>query len=62
MVQPKDYIKILGVIIDAKIKYKEYITKTVFKGLEVALELKRLKSLSLTTTYQLFIFIVVIKL
>ncbi|KAJ5153570.1 uncharacterized protein N7482_010048 [Penicillium canariense] len=34
-VKPKDYIKILGVLIDARLKYKEHIARAVSKGLEI---------------------------
>ena len=44
--EPKDYIKILGVLIDIRLKYKEYIIRVASKGLEVAIELQRLQGLS----------------
>ena len=46
---PRDYIKILGVLIDIRLKYKEYIIRVVSKGLEAAIELRRLRGLSLAT-------------
>ena len=39
---------------DAKIKYKEHIARASSKGLEAALELKRLRGLSPATARQLF--------
>ena len=39
-IQPKDYVKVLGVIMDAKLKYKEHIARVAAKGLEAAMELK----------------------
>jgi ribonuclease HI/exonuclease III len=54
VVQPKDHVKILGVVMDAKIKYKEHIARAASKGLEAALELKRLRGLSPATARQLF--------
>jgi ribonuclease HI len=39
---------------DAKIKYKEHIARAASKGLEAALELKRLRGLSPATARQLF--------
>lgn len=45
--KPKDYVKILGVLIDTRLKYKEYIVRVASKGLEVAIELRRLRGLSL---------------
>jgi hypothetical protein len=38
-VQPKDHVKILGVIMDAKLTYKEHIARAATKGLEAALQL-----------------------
>jgi ribonuclease HI len=53
-VLPKTHVKILGVIMDVKIKYKEHIAQASSKGLEAALELKRLRGLSPATARQLF--------
>jgi exonuclease III/ribonuclease HI len=53
-VQPKDQVKILGVLMDAKLKYQKHIAKAAAKGLEAALELRRLRGLSPTTARQLF--------
>ena len=58
-VLPKTHVKILGVIMDAKIKYKEHIARASSKGLEAALELKRLRGLSPATARQLFTSMVV---
>ncbi|PSS18318.1 hypothetical protein M430DRAFT_85163, partial [Amorphotheca resinae ATCC 22711] len=44
-VRPKTSVKILRVIIDTKLKYKEHITRAASKGLEAAIELKRLRGL-----------------
>jgi hypothetical protein len=38
--EPKDYIKILGVLMDIRLKYKEYIARAVSKGLEAVMELQ----------------------
>lgn len=54
LVQPKDHVKILGVVMDAKIKYKEHIARAASKGLDAALELKRLRGLSPSMARQLF--------
>jgi hypothetical protein len=51
---PRDYVKILGVIIDTRLKYKEHIARAVSKGLEAAIELRRLRGLTLATARQLF--------
>ncbi|KAK8036812.1 reverse transcriptase [Apiospora phragmitis] len=53
-VQPKTHVKILGVIMDAKLKYKEHIARAAAKGLEAVIELRRLKGLSPATARQLF--------
>lgn len=52
---PKEHIKILGVLMDTRLKYKEYMARAASKGLEVAIELRRLRGLSLATARQLFI-------
>src|SRR6201996_292139 len=51
---PKNHVKILGVIMDAKIKFQEHVARAASKGLEAALELKRLRGLSPATARQLF--------
>lgn len=51
---PKDYVKILGVLMDAKLKYKEHIARAASKGLEAAMELRRLRGLPPSTVRQLF--------
>jgi hypothetical protein len=43
---------------DTRLKYKEYITRAVSKGLEAAIELRQLRGLSPLTVRQLFILIV----
>jgi hypothetical protein len=40
-VEPRDRVKILGVIMDARLKYKEHIARAASKGLEAAMELRR---------------------
>ncbi|THC88429.1 hypothetical protein EYZ11_012122 [Aspergillus tanneri] len=42
-VEPKDHVKILGVLMDARLKYKEHIARAASKGLEAAMELRRLR-------------------
>ncbi len=54
MVQPKDHVKVLGVIMDTKLKYKEHIARAATKGLEAVMELRRLRGLSPPTARQLF--------
>ncbi|KAG6983783.1 RNA-directed DNA polymerase from mobile element jockey [Fusarium oxysporum f. sp. conglutinans] len=52
---PKDQVKILGVIMDSRLHYKQHIARAATKGLEAAMELKRLKGMAPSTTRQLFI-------
>lgn len=53
-VVPKDRVKILGVLMDTRLKYKEHIARAASKGLEAAMELRRLRGLSPATARQLF--------
>ncbi|KAK6810408.1 hypothetical protein RU639_013833, partial [Aspergillus parasiticus] len=53
-VEPKDHVKILGVVMDTRLKYKAHIARAASKGLEAAMELKRLKGLSPSAARQLF--------
>ena len=53
-VEPKDHVKILGILMDTKLKYKEHIARAASKGLEAAMELRRLRGLSPATARQLF--------
>ena len=53
-VQPKEHVKILGVMMDAKLKFKEHIAKAASKGLEAVMELRRLRGLCRLTARQLF--------
>jgi hypothetical protein len=45
-VEPKDHVKILGILMDTKLKYKEHIARAASKGLEAVMELRRLRGLS----------------
>ncbi|PWI64281.1 hypothetical protein PCL_11313 [Purpureocillium lilacinum] len=44
-VQPKDTAKVLGVVLDAELRYKQHIAEAAAKGLSVAMQLKRLRGL-----------------
>jgi ribonuclease HI len=55
MVKPKESVKILRVVMDCELRYKQHIARTAAKGLTAALALKRLKMLSPRTARQLFI-------
>ena len=52
--QPKAYVKILELVMDTRLRYKEHIYRAAMKGLEAAMELKRMKGLSPATARQLF--------
>ncbi|KAJ5730151.1 uncharacterized protein N7483_004659 [Penicillium malachiteum] len=51
---PRDHVKILGVLMDTRLKYKEHIARAASKGLEAVMELRRLRGLSPATARQLF--------
>ncbi|KAM3554291.1 hypothetical protein ARSEF4850_006531 [Beauveria asiatica] len=53
-VQPKEYTRILGVMIDTRLKFRQHIAEAASTGLEAAMELKRLRGLSARTARQLF--------
>ena len=53
-VHPKSHVKILGLVMDVRLKYKEHIARASAKGLETALALKRLRGLPPATARQLF--------
>ena len=53
-VAPQGHVKILGVLMDTRLKYKEHIARAASKGLEAAMELRRLRGLSPATARQLF--------
>lgn len=47
-------MKILGLVVDVRLKYKEHISNVATSGLEAAMKLKRSKGLSTATARQLF--------
>lgn len=53
-VRPTQSIKILGVVVDGKLRYKEHMARAAAKGLSAAMCLRRLKMLSPQTARQLF--------
>jgi ribonuclease HI len=53
-VVPTDQVKILGVVMDSRLHYKQHIARAATKGLEAAMELRRLKGMAPSTTRQLF--------
>ena len=54
IVTPSKTAKILGVIMDAELRYTQHIANTATKGLCVAMALRRLQMVSPTTVRQLF--------
>jgi ribonuclease HI len=53
-VEPRDHVKILGVVMDTRLKYKEHIARAASKGLDAAMELRRLRGLTTAAARQLF--------
>ncbi|TQW01406.1 reverse transcriptase [Cordyceps javanica] len=53
-VEPREHTKILGVIMDARLKFQQHIPEATSKAMEAAMELKRLRGLSAKTARQLF--------
>ena len=51
---PSNTAKILGVVMDTQLRYKQHIAKATTKGLLAALALKRLRLVSPSTARQLF--------
>jgi hypothetical protein len=54
VVAPKETAKILGVVMDSKLWYKQHIARAATKGLTAAMALKRLRMVSPSTARQLF--------
>lgn len=54
-VKPKDNAKILGVVMDAGLRYKEHMARAATKGLTAAMCLRRLKTISPRMARQLFV-------
>ncbi|KAI1828919.1 transcriptional regulator family: Zinc finger, CCHC-type [Penicillium roqueforti] len=53
-VVPQDHVKILGLLMDTRLKYKEHMARAASKGLEAAMELRRLRGLTPASARQLF--------
>jgi hypothetical protein len=53
-VRPKRAVKILGVTMDAELRYKDHVANAATRGLEAAMCLRRLKMLPPQTARQLF--------
>jgi hypothetical protein len=54
VIKPKRQVKILGVIMDAKLRFKKHMAEAATRGLAAAMCLRRLKMLSPQTARQLF--------
>ena len=54
IVRPSNTAKILGVVTDAELRYKQHIASAATKGLLAAMALKRLRMVSPSTARQLF--------
>jgi ribonuclease HI len=54
-VTPSDTAKILGVVMDTELRYKQHIAKATTKGLLAAMALKRLRMISPSIARQLFV-------
>ncbi|KAF3352217.1 6-phosphogluconate dehydrogenase, decarboxylating 2 [Verticillium dahliae VDG1] len=54
-VELKQHVKILGMIMDIGLRYKEHLASAATKGLEAAMELKRLRGLTPATARRLFV-------
>ena len=54
-IKPARIVKILGVILDTKHRFREQATKTASKGIQAAYALKRLNGRSPRTSRQLFV-------
>lgn len=54
VVEPKTHVKVLGMIMDSSLKYKEHMVRASTKGLEPAMELQRLRGLTPATARQVF--------
>ncbi|KID81061.1 Endonuclease/exonuclease/phosphatase [Metarhizium guizhouense ARSEF 977] len=53
-VRPKETAKVLGVVLDTGLRYKQHIAEAAAKGLSAAMQLKRLRGLSPRVARQLF--------
>jgi ribonuclease HI len=53
-VQPKAQVKVLGVIMDAELRFREHIARASSRAMEAAMELKRLSGLPPRVARQLF--------
>jgi len=52
--KPTASVKILGLIMDSRLRYQEHTARAATKGLQAAIALKRLRGLSPSVTRKLF--------
>ncbi len=53
-VGPQESVKVLGVVMDTKLRYRQHIARAATRGLRAAMALQRLSMLSPRTARQLF--------
>ena len=53
-ITPRDTAKVLGVVMDSELRYKEHLAKAASRGLMAAMALRRLRMVSPSTARQLF--------
>ncbi|RBQ84877.1 hypothetical protein VDGD_04845 [Verticillium dahliae] len=53
-VNPKEEVKVLGVILDQQLRYKKHIARAATKGLKAAMALRRLRGLAPSVARQLY--------
>jgi hypothetical protein len=53
-VRPTSSVKILGLIMDSRLRYQEHTARAATRGLQTAMALKRLRGLSPSVTRKLF--------
>lgn len=54
-ITPKDSGKILGLVMDSQLRYREHMAKAATRGLRAAMCLRRLKMVTPRTARQLFV-------
>ncbi|KAI1849269.1 hypothetical protein JX265_013655 [Neoarthrinium moseri] len=54
-VEPKDSVKILGIVMDRQLRFKEQLANAATKGLKTAMALRRLRLLAPKVARQLFV-------
>ena len=57
-VAPRDKIKVLDIILDLALRFKNHIKNALIKGLKAVLALRQIRALTLVSARQLFIIMV----